>query len=124
MTPATHQPSAGGQVHARVEIDLGERSYPILIGSSLLDDPATWSGEVQAQAGAGHLDQTEQLEGAVAREKVVGRGDGSPFPLAEHDPVDFGLAEVELVFPEVTALPVVVLLDLLVIGLTLGVPYQ
>lgn len=44
MTPATHQPSAGGQVHARVEIDLGERSYPILIGSSLLDDPATWSG--------------------------------------------------------------------------------
>lgn len=44
MTPATHQPSAAGQVHARVEIDLGERSYPILIGSSLLDDPATWSG--------------------------------------------------------------------------------
>lgn len=44
MTPATHQPSAGGQVHARVEIDLGERSYPILIGSSLLDDPVTWSG--------------------------------------------------------------------------------
>ena len=44
MTPATHQPPAGGQVHARVEIDLGERSYPILIGSSLLDDPATWSG--------------------------------------------------------------------------------
>ncbi|OGB69490.1 3-dehydroquinate synthase [Malikia spinosa] len=44
MIPATHQPSAGGQVHARVEIDLGERSYPILIGSSLLDDPATWSG--------------------------------------------------------------------------------
>lgn len=44
MTPATHQPSAGGQVHARVEIDLGERSYPILIGSLLLDDPATWSG--------------------------------------------------------------------------------
>jgi 3-dehydroquinate synthase len=44
MTPATHQPSTGGQVHARVEIDLGERSYPILIGSSLLDDPATWSG--------------------------------------------------------------------------------
>jgi len=44
MTPATHQPSAGGQVHARVEIDLGERSYPILIGSSLLDDPTTWSG--------------------------------------------------------------------------------
>ena len=44
MIPATHQPSAGGQVHARVEIDLGERSYPILIGSSLLDDPTTWSG--------------------------------------------------------------------------------
>ena len=44
MTPATLQPPAGGQVHARVEIDLGERSYPILIGSSLLDDPATWSG--------------------------------------------------------------------------------
>ena len=44
MTQATSQPPVGGQVHARVEIDLGERSYPILIGSSLLDDPATWSG--------------------------------------------------------------------------------
>jgi 3-dehydroquinate synthase len=28
----------------RVEIDLGERSYSILIGDGLLDDPATWSG--------------------------------------------------------------------------------
>ncbi len=44
MTQATSQPPVGGQVHARVEIDLGERSYPILIGSSLLDDPASWAG--------------------------------------------------------------------------------
>ncbi|MDD2729207.1 3-dehydroquinate synthase [Malikia sp.] len=44
MTQATFQPPVGGQVHARVEIELGERSYPILIGSSLLDDPATWAG--------------------------------------------------------------------------------
>lgn len=44
MTQATSQPPVGGQVHARVEIELGERSYPILIGSSLLDDPASWAG--------------------------------------------------------------------------------
>jgi 3-dehydroquinate synthase len=33
----------------QVRIDLGERSYPILIGSGLLDAPATWQG---AAAGA------------------------------------------------------------------------
>jgi 3-dehydroquinate synthase len=50
MTQATSQPPVGGQVHARVEIDLGERSYPILIGSSLLDDPASWAGLPKAAA--------------------------------------------------------------------------
>ena len=34
-------------VHA-VHIDLGERSYPILIGPSLLDNPATWATLPQA----------------------------------------------------------------------------
>jgi 3-dehydroquinate synthase len=29
---------------ARVEIDLGDRSYPILIGAGLIDQPATWAG--------------------------------------------------------------------------------
>jgi 3-dehydroquinate synthase len=28
----------------RVPIDLGERSYPIVIGTSLLDEPGTWAG--------------------------------------------------------------------------------
>ena len=37
-------------VHARVEIALGERSYPILIGQNLLDDPATWAGLPKAAA--------------------------------------------------------------------------
>jgi len=50
MTQATSQPPVGGQVHARVEIDLGERSYPILIGSGLLDDPASWAGLPKAAA--------------------------------------------------------------------------
>jgi 3-dehydroquinate synthase len=38
-------------VSHRVPIELGERSYPIIIGTSLLDDPATWSavpGSAQA----------------------------------------------------------------------------
>jgi 3-dehydroquinate synthase len=33
-----------GIVSHRVPIELGERSYPIVIGTSLLDDPVTWSG--------------------------------------------------------------------------------
>ena len=67
MTPATHQPSAGGQVHARVEIDLGERSYPILIGSSLLDDPATWSGLPKA---ASALIVTNETVGPLYAERL------------------------------------------------------
>ncbi len=39
--PATR--SAPGVWHT-VPIDLGERSYPILIGTGLLDEPATWAG--------------------------------------------------------------------------------
>ena len=34
--------SLPGSPH-RIEISLGERSYPILIGSALLDDPQTWA---------------------------------------------------------------------------------
>ena len=68
MTPATHQPSAGGQVHARVEIDLGERSYPILIGSSLLDDPATWSGLPKA---ASALIVTNETVGPLYAARLV-----------------------------------------------------
>ncbi|MEY5099509.1 MAG: hypothetical protein RJA36_2228 [Pseudomonadota bacterium] len=50
MTQATPLVPAGGTVHARVEIALGERSYPILIGQNLLDDPATWAGLPRAAA--------------------------------------------------------------------------
>jgi 3-dehydroquinate synthase len=50
MTEAIPLPPVGGQVHSRVEIDLGERSYPILVGSSLLDDPASWAGLPKAAA--------------------------------------------------------------------------
>jgi 3-dehydroquinate synthase len=34
----------------QVRIDLGERSYPILIGSGLLDAPATWQGAAASAA--------------------------------------------------------------------------
>ncbi len=35
---------------SRVDIDLGERSYPIFIGPGLLDDAATWAGLPRAAA--------------------------------------------------------------------------
>ncbi|MEP6503986.1 MAG: 3-dehydroquinate synthase, partial [Betaproteobacteria bacterium] len=35
-----------------VRIDLGERSYPILIGSELLADPATWAAQANPRAAA------------------------------------------------------------------------
>jgi 3-dehydroquinate synthase len=34
----------------QVQIDLGERSYPILIGSELLSDPATWAPQANRKA--------------------------------------------------------------------------
>ena len=34
----------------RVQIDLGDRSYPILIGSGLLADPATWAPQADRKA--------------------------------------------------------------------------
>ena len=40
-------------VHAaptRVQIDLGDRSYPILIGGELLSDPATWAPQADRRA--------------------------------------------------------------------------
>ena len=42
-------------VHAaptRVQIDLGDRSYPILIGGELLSDPATWAPQADRKAAA------------------------------------------------------------------------
>jgi 3-dehydroquinate synthase len=42
--PATLSPPV------QVRIDLGERSYPILIGSGLLGDPATWQGHPASAA--------------------------------------------------------------------------
>ena len=36
----------------RVQIDLGERSYPILIGGGLLSDPATWAPQANRKATA------------------------------------------------------------------------
>jgi len=50
MTQAPSLVPVGGTVHARVEIALDERSYPILIGQNLLDDPATWTGLPKAAA--------------------------------------------------------------------------
>lgn len=41
MPASNSLPSAAAH---QVHIDLGERSYPILIGSGLLDDPDTWRG--------------------------------------------------------------------------------
>ena len=37
---------------ARVQIDLGDRSYPILIGGELLSDPATWAPQANRKASA------------------------------------------------------------------------
>ncbi|MDP9123877.1 MAG: 3-dehydroquinate synthase [Pseudomonadota bacterium] len=36
----------------RVQIDLGDRSYPILIGGELLSDPATWAPQANRKASA------------------------------------------------------------------------
>src|SRR5471032_379354 len=36
----------------RVQIDLGDRSYPILIGGELLSDPATWAPQANRKAAA------------------------------------------------------------------------
>ena len=36
----------------RVQIDLGDRSYPILIGGELLSDPATWAPQANHKAAA------------------------------------------------------------------------
>ena len=89
MTQAPHQPPAGGQVHARVEIDLGERSYPILIGSSLLDEPSTWDGLPRAASAlivtnttvgplyAGRLQRA--LAGHYAQVHVVSLPDGEAY---------------------------------------------
>jgi 3-dehydroquinate synthase len=46
-TPALSQPAA-----IEVQIALGDRSYPILIGSGLLSDPATWAPQANRKAAA------------------------------------------------------------------------
>jgi 3-dehydroquinate synthase len=46
-TPALSQPAP-----IEVQIALGDRSYPILIGSGLLSDPATWAPQANRKAAA------------------------------------------------------------------------
>jgi 3-dehydroquinate synthase len=46
-TPALSRPAA-----IEVQIALGDRSYPILIGSGLLSDPATWAPQANRKAAA------------------------------------------------------------------------
>ena len=89
MTQATTLPLAGATVHARVEIDLGERSYPILIGSGLLDDPASWAGLPRAAAalivtnttvGPLYADRLQRaLAGHYAQVHVVELPDGEAY---------------------------------------------
>ena len=69
MTQASPQPPVGGTVHARVEIDFGERSYPIVIGQQLLDDPATWAGLPRA---ATALIVTNTTVGPLYAERLQG----------------------------------------------------
>lgn len=47
--PPSANSSLGTVVHERLEVSLAERSYPIIIGSGLLANPATWQPLVQAR---------------------------------------------------------------------------
>ena len=53
---------------ARVDIDLGERSYPILIGAGLLDQPSTWEGLPRA---ATALIVTNEVVGPLYAERLL-----------------------------------------------------
>ena len=46
QTVTEHSPAAPTEVR----IDLGDRSYPILIGGELLADPATWAPQANRRA--------------------------------------------------------------------------
>ena len=50
MTAPLHAETPRAAITETVSIDLGERSYPIVIGSGLLDDAATWAGLPKAAA--------------------------------------------------------------------------
>ena len=57
-----------------VEIELGDRSYPILIGSALLDDPSTYAGLPQASAALVVTNSTvEPLFGQRVRTALQGK---------------------------------------------------
>ena len=49
-TTSAIAPSAAGTTTAQVQIRLGERSYPIVIGAHLLDNPTTWAALPRASA--------------------------------------------------------------------------
>jgi hypothetical protein len=53
----------------QVSIDLGERSYPIFIGSGLLDDPAVYEG---AKPGTQALIVTNTLVAPLYAERLAG----------------------------------------------------
>lgn len=57
-----------------VQIDLGDRSYPILIGAGLLDQSSTWDGLPKAAAALVVTNTTvEPLYGERLRRQLVGR---------------------------------------------------
>lgn len=50
MMPTTSAaPSPAAPIRATVRVELGDRSYDILIGTGLLDDPSAWTGLPKAQ---------------------------------------------------------------------------
>ena len=50
MPTRSEPPELTRTVSAQVQIDLGDRSYPILIGGELLADPATWAPQANRKA--------------------------------------------------------------------------
>jgi 3-dehydroquinate synthase len=52
MPTPTDSPDLFQPAPIEVQIALGERSYPILIGSGLLSDPATWAPQANRKAAA------------------------------------------------------------------------
>ena len=50
MPTYSETPELTRAVSAQVQIDLGDRSYPILIGGELLADPATWAPQANRKA--------------------------------------------------------------------------
>ena len=50
MPTHSDTPELARAIPAQVQIDLGDRSYPILIGGELLADPATWAPQANRKA--------------------------------------------------------------------------